>query len=239
MTTGHFGFFNILSIALCIPLLDDGVLGRAGEVAPPLATRRARMLRATIATLLFVMSFVHIAGAFRKAPAWLDPARDLCRLTSPLHLVNPYGLFAVMTTNRPEIIIEGSRDGVEWKAYEFRYKPGDVTRPPRFTTPHMPRLDWQMWFAALGDVKQNRWFLILCWRLLQGTPEVRALFASDPFGDDPPRYIRAHVYMYTFTTVEERRETSAWWKRTLRGPYVQNLMLKDGVLSVAPVMSTQ
>ena len=156
----------------------------------------------------------------------------------PLNSVNGYGLFRVMTTERPEIVIEGSRDGVEWKAYEFRYKAGEVTRVPRFTTPHMPRLDWQMWFAALGSVRENRWFLVLCWRLLQGEPEVRAFFSYDPFGEEPPRYLRANVYMYNFTSAEQRRETHAWWTRSLRGPYVRTLMLQDGVLTTAPEASS-
>jgi len=158
----------------------------------------------------------------------------LTRALAPFYVANHYGLFAVMTTARPEIIVEGSRDGTEWKAYEFRYKPGDVTKPPRLCTPHMPRLDWQMWFAALGDVRQNRWFLVFCWRLLEGSPDVRRALAVDPFGNDAPKYIRANVYMYEFTTAEERKTTHAWWKRTLRGPYVRTLMLQDGELAPAP-----
>ena len=164
----------------------------------------------------------------------MNSVSALSRALSPFYVANHYGLFAVMTTARPEIIVEGSRDGTEWKAYEFRYKPGDVTKRPRMCTPHMPRLDWQMRFAALGDVRQNRWFLVLCWRLLEGSPDVRRALAVDPFGNDAPKYIRANVYMYEFTTAEERKTTRAWWKRTLRGPYVRTLMLQDGELAPAP-----
>ena len=106
------------------------------------------------------------------------------------------------------------------------------------TTPHMPRVDWQMWFAALGSVRENRWFLVLCWRLLQGAPEVSGVFAVNPFADEPPRYIRANVYLYTFTSGDERKQTGAWWSRSLRGPYVRTLMLKDGVLTTAPVTAS-
>jgi hypothetical protein len=91
-----------------------------------------------------------------------------------------------------------------------------------------------MWFAALGSVRENRWFLVLCWRLLQGAPEVREFFLVDPFPDEPPRYIRANVYMYYFTTHEARSQSNAWWTRSLRGPYVRTLTLKDGVLTTAP-----
>ena len=89
--------------------------------------------------------------------------------------LNSYGLFAVMTTDRREIIVEGSNDGMNWLPYEFKYKPGDVNRRPAFVAPHQPRLDWQMWFAALGDYRQNPWFVNFCERLLQGSPEVLAL----------------------------------------------------------------
>ena len=84
--------------------------------------------------------------------------RRVDRLIEPLHIVSAYGLFAVMTTQRNEIVIEGSDDGVNWREYEFRYKPGDVTRRPRWNIPHQPRLDWQMWFAALDDPRRLPWF---------------------------------------------------------------------------------
>jgi hypothetical protein len=133
--------------------------------------------------------------------------------------VNGYGLFAVMTTSRPEIIIEGSRDGSNWQAYQFKYKPGDVGRRPGFVEPHQPRLDWQMWFAALGRHQDNPWFIDFCARLLQGRPEVLALLGYNPFPDDPPRYLRAMVYDYRFTTLTERRATGAWWRREVKGLY--------------------
>ncbi|HET6350063.1 MAG TPA: lipase maturation factor family protein, partial [Candidatus Krumholzibacteria bacterium] len=239
MTTGNYGFFNILTIALCIPLLDDGVLTPRGVAAPAVRVPVARWARNVFAGVLMIASLGYATGSLRRTPAWLRPVANVSSVLAPLHVVNPYGLFAVMTTDRPEIIIEGSRDGQEWKAYEFRDKPGDPLRRPRLIAPHMPRLDWQMWFAALGDVRQNRWFLVLCWRLLQGSPDVRAMLAHDPFGDDPPRYLRANVYMYTFTSAAERKQTGAWWNRTLRGPYVRTLTLKDGQLTVAPETLSQ
>jgi hypothetical protein len=140
-----------------------------------------------------------------------------------------------MTTDRPEIVIEGSNDRREWHAYEFRYKPGDLARRPPFMAPHMPRLDWQMWFAALGDVRRNRWFLMFCQGLLEGSPEVTALLAHNPFADSPPKYLRAQVFMYEFTTPDERRATGNWWKRALRAPYVPELTLDEqGNLTRAP-----
>ena len=132
-----------------------------------------------------------------------------------------------MTTERREIIVEGSNDGVNWLPYEFKYKPGDVNRRPAFVAPHQPRLDWQMWFAALGDYRQNPWFMDFCERLLQGSPEVLALLEKNPFPDHPPRYIRAELYDYHFTDLAERRATGAWWKREFIGEYLPPISLHE------------
>ena len=124
-----------------------------------------------------------------------------------------------MTTTRPEIIIEGSNDGVNWREYAFKYKPGDVMRRPRWNLPHQPRLDWQMWFAALGSATDNPWISIFLQRLLQGSPQVIALLGSNPFPDKPPRFVRAVVYDYRFTSPEEKKATGAWWVRQPEGVY--------------------
>ena len=144
------------------------------------------------------------------AYAWLAPFR----------IFNSYGLFAVMTPSRREIIIEGSSDGVAWLAYEFKYKPGDVKRRPRFVAPHQPRLDWQMWFAALGTYRQNPWLVNFCLRLLEGSRPVLALLEYNPFPQNPPRYIRAVMYDYRFTDFATRRKTGAWWRRQEQGLYL-------------------
>jgi hypothetical protein len=140
-------------------------------------------------------------------------------LISPLQSVNRYGLFAVMTTHRPEIIVEGSADGEIWKPYEFRWKPGDVLRRPRFVAPHQPRVDWQMWFAALESCGENQWLVNLLGRLLQGEPSVLRLLATNPFPAGPPRYIRTLLYEYRFTDRATRKATGAWWTRQLQGAY--------------------
>jgi hypothetical protein len=152
------------------------------------------------------------------------------RYAAPLQIVNNYGLFAVMTTERNEIVIEGSEDGEKWVPYEFRYKPGDVDRSPRWVQPHQPRLDWQMWFAALGSYRTNPWIVNLAVRLLDGSPSVPPLLANNPFPQHPPRFVRATVYRYTFTDFETRRRTGAWWKREPRGLYLPAV----GLRSTAP-----
>ncbi len=230
LVTGNYGFFNLLVLALCVLLLDDAVVGGLPLPERAAPTNPVHWPRRVVAAALFAMSLVPLSRSLDLPVSWLGPVVDAYRWTSPLQLVDSYGLFAVMTTERPEIIVEGSRDGEHWRPYEFRYKPGDVTRRPRFMMPHMPRLDWQMWFAALGDVRQNRWFLAFCERLLAGTPDVTALLADDPFPDRPPAYLRARAFLYRFTTPAERRRDGAWWTRELRGPYVPTLTLVGGRL---------
>ncbi|HKA36139.1 MAG TPA: lipase maturation factor family protein, partial [Thermoanaerobaculia bacterium] len=137
--------------------------------------------------------------------------------------VGSYGLFMVMTTTRDEIIVEGSDDGVTWKPYEFRWKPGDVKRRPAFVAPHQPRLDWQMWFAALGRCEDNPWFVSFERRLVEGSPPVLALLEHNPFPNAPPRYLRTTMYAYRFTDSTTRRQTGAWWRREPLGPYCPSM----------------
>jgi lipase maturation factor 1 len=133
-----------------------------------------------------------------------------------------------MTTQRPEIVIEGSDDGIEWKSYGFRYKPDDdLARRPRFCTPHMPRLDWQLWFAAMGEMNDSPWTILLMRRLLEGSPPVLALIGHNPFPDAPPKYVRALVYDYHFTTSAERAQSGHWWKREPQRVFCPAVTLED------------
>jgi lipase maturation factor 1 len=118
-----------------------------------------------------------------------------------------------MTKDRPELIIEGSNDGVNWQEYEFKYKEGDIARRPQFCIPHMPRLDWQMWFEALETRGVHVWFQNLLIRLLENEPQVLKLLAKNPFPDKPPKYVRVIVYDYRFSDAATRRATGAWWIR--------------------------
>jgi hypothetical protein len=142
-------------------------------------------------------------------------------------IVNRYGLFAVMTTSRPEIIVEGSNDGETWREYAFRYKPGALTRAPPWNIPHQPRVDWQMWFAALGDFRQNRWFIAFMLRLLEGSPPVLALLDGNPFPEGPPRFVRASLYEYRFSDAATRAATGQWWVREPAGLYFPQVSLAD------------
>jgi hypothetical protein len=142
-------------------------------------------------------------------------------------IVNGYGLFANMTTARPEIIVEGSADGTTWHAYDFRYKPGATARAPTWNIPHQPRLDWQMWFAALGDPREESWFVSFAERLLENKPDVVALLANNPFPDRPPQFVRATLYDYRFTDASTRATTGAWWVRRQEDEVLPPVSLAD------------
>jgi predicted DCC family thiol-disulfide oxidoreductase YuxK len=231
LLTGNYTFFNFLTLALCLLLLDDFALkrflpaklrSRFGYLAVQQLTKIKWRNAITIPLAVLVLSiyFFQIAAKFGARSSLLYPVAVVHQCLSPFRTFSSYGLFAVMTTERREIIVEGSNDGVNWRAYEFNYKPGDVNQKPKFVAPFQPRLDWQMWFAALGDYRQNPWFGNLCAHLLQGSPEVLALLKTNPFPEKPPHYIRAEFYDYRFTDFAERRATGAWWKRELIGEYL-------------------
>src|SRR4029453_7486589 len=227
--TGNYTFFNWLTVVLCVPLLDDSVLR---PLLPASTTQRVgqlvtyrrlldpnMLLVPPVAGAISLMTSAQMLSMFSRRGRLPRLIRRLMVLQSPFHIVNSYGLFAVMTTSRPEIIVEGSNDGSAWQEYEFKHKPGDLTRAPTWVAPHQPRLDWQMWFAALSDYRNNPWFVNFMVRLLQGSEPVLALMARNPFPDAPPRYIRALLYQYHFTDWKTRRETGAWWRRELLGVY--------------------
>ena len=233
--TGNYGFFNLLAIVLCLPLLDDQRLGRVLPVPrdPPQAESPfRRVLVGAVAAVLLVLSTlssvreaaytVPAAGGREFVPAW---AEDVLGAFAPFRAVNGYGLFRVMTTERPEIVVEGSRDGVEWKAYEFRWKPGDPARRPGFVEPFHPRLDWQMWFAALDPQGYRPLLESLIEHLLEGTPEVLGLLEGNPFPDAPPKYIRLKYFRYFFSSPEERASSGAWWVREPRGNLTEPVAL--------------
>lgn len=236
MATGNYGFFNLLSVALCLLLLDDTFWPRF--VRRRLDERRRwsmdfpgaawpRPLLVGVFSVVIFMNILTVPYRFGLRIPWPSLIVRAGRVFRPLRLANNYGLFAVMTTERREIIVEGSMEGRNWKAYEFKYKPGDPARRPAFVAPHMPRLDWQMWFAALSTARQNPWFVGFCFRLLKGSPEVSALLRTDPFPNGPPRFLRARSVRYRFTTLSEWRTEGTWWKRGEERAYLPPISLNS------------
>ena len=147
-------------------------------------------------------------------------SKTLVRWVAPFHVANSYGLFANMTTSRSEIRLQGSYDGQTWRDYEFKYKPGRLSQRPRWVAPHQPRLDWQMWFAALSTYRQNPWFINFAERLLLGSEPVLKLLDNNPFPEEPPRFVRAQLYRYRFTDLTTKRTHRSWWEREYLGLYL-------------------
>jgi hypothetical protein len=242
-STGNYGFFNLLAIVLCFSLLDDrdwqwlrhhAIPRQSPAVAeaendsnaygaggPWLVPRRV----AVGAVGMVVIGFTTVEMVERLWPNVVPGAIvELGEHVRPLSIANSYGLFAVMTTERPEITVEGSDDGTRWKPYRFRWKPGDLDSRPRFTTPHMPRLDWQLWFAALsGHCRFVPWFLRFEQKLLEGEPEVLSLLDENPFPNGPPRYVRARLELYKFS----RWGARDWWAREDRGFFCPPIELQS------------
>src|SRR3989449_6975771 len=201
--TGNYNFFNLLTVALALILGDAAVwasglparLSRAVQAPAPVAAALFPRLATTLlAALLLAASCVKVWLTFfpygslprviARPMVWVEPFRS----------VNSYGLFRVMTTERPEIVVEGSEDGQTWLAYEFKYKPGDLSRRPAFVEPHQPRLDWQMGFAPLSRYDYIPRVHAFPARLLEGSPPVLTLMGKNPFPDPPPKYARPPLY---------------------------------------------
>ncbi len=230
--SGNFAFYNLLTAVLALPLLDDAALRRApllasprfawgGNALPLPAERgegRGEGPRVQRLTWVWPVVFTVISvGMFMRVPAlqWLRR----------YDVINSYGAFARMTKNRAEIVMEGSDDGAIWHAYEFPWKPGELTRRPDFVAPYQPRLDWQMWFASLGQCQHNPWLINTQEKLLRGSKEVGSLFSHNPFSEKPPRYLRTRQFEYRFAPWEEQ---GVWWTRTEVGAYCPALTLGDG-----------
>ena len=154
-------------------------------------------------------------------------------MLQPFRIANQYGLFAVMTRGRYEIEFQGSRDGQNWIAYSFRYKPQALNEAPRIYAPYQPRFDWNLWFASLGAWTDNSIVPNTEVRLLANSPDVLKLFRGNPFPDAPPKQVRAVLWQYWFTTMAEKRATGNWWKRQSLGLYSPTLELQpDGKIGV-------
>jgi hypothetical protein len=218
--TGNYNFFNLLTILLCLFLFEDRDFDNR---IPAKLVTKIGMIRATpgkfanvIAsawTSLVLLTCATNIGLFhtqQKFPALLT---SLVRYSSIFSIVNNYGPFAIMTKERPEIIVQGSNDGIEWKTYKFNYKPVDLEQPLRWNIPHQPRLDWQMWFAALQPPSKVSWFNNFMVRLQQGSPSVLSLLDHNPFPNKSPQYVRALLYRYTYSTYQQRKKTGNIWQR--------------------------
>jgi hypothetical protein len=231
LVTGNYTYFNWLTIALCLPFLDDSFPFLRRLAKPPPESPKPHWWSLAPASALalasVIFTFDGLTSAFggaRAQEAEMQRLRDeyartgklpAARWHQALRSFNGYGLFRTMTRSRPEIAVEGSADGLIWREYEFPYKAGDVFARPALVAPHQPRLDWQMWFAALSPGQHAALLERLMKRILEGEPSVLALLKANPFPGTPPRFVRLTFHDYHFTRPEDH--SAAWWKRELRG----------------------
>ncbi len=232
--TGNYGFFNLLAITLGVLCFDDfffqDVLRKWSskfrlKAAQPALNPWRQVFVFSFAALWGILSLTQLTEMIKPQapPKFLE---NLDAALSPLHIASSYGPFAVMTTHRYEIVIQGSEDGISWEDYDFKWKPQDLGHAPSFVEPYQPRLDWQMWFAALEPYQRRSWFTAFLVRLLEDSPSVLSLLKSDPFIAGPPKYVRALFYEYHFTTPAERRLSGHWWRREFKGAYCPILALQ-------------
>jgi lipase maturation factor 1 len=249
IVTANYTFLNYLVLSLGFLLLDDTFLQRilparlrrflAADVRPQndeaaaststgfTHMRFTRSLRGHFSAILLACTAVMLSWIFYDTTAEMIaiPFRDSPLPTLPiemlehLRIANQYGLFAVMTNGRYEIEFQGSNDAENWTPYPFRYKPQALNESPRIYAPYQPRFDWNLWFASLGDWRQDNLVPLTEERLLQNDKDVLALFRGNPFAQSPPRYVRAVLWQYWFTTGQEKRATGNWWRRQFLGLY--------------------
>lgn len=253
--TANYAFLNYLVLTLGVLLLDDRFLRGAiptrfslaefldqSSGAPtdqPVTEMRAvrrhwhaikLALSAVFLTWVFYATAVELIWMFVRVPLPTSPVVAL----DPFRVANQYGLFAVMTRGRYEIEFQGSNDGVNWTAYNFRNKPQALNQPPRIYAPYQPRFDWNLWFASLGSWREYPLVTNTEERLLTNDKNVLALFAGNPFPNAPPKQVRAVLWQYWFTSMVEKRATGNWWRRELLGLYAPTLEHSaDGSIQVA------
>jgi lipase maturation factor 1 len=226
--TGNYGFFNLLTAILCLPLLDDSLWRRIWSRAEVPAAR-AGWPKGCVwgaAAMLWALGGMVLLQTVHRDLVWPQPFLQVQQALRPFRLVNGYGLFAVMTTSRREILVQGSQDGSQWREYRFIYKPGSASKRPTFAGLHMPRLDWQMWFAALGPYQRQSWFLPFMGRLLAAEPQVLELMAEAPFAEGRPRYVRALIAPYNFTKDGAISQGGIWWRVGPQQEYCPVLSLR-------------
>jgi hypothetical protein len=224
IVSGNLSFLNYLTIIPFLACFDDTLLR---HFLPDAIVRRAE--RAAQDSQPSRISNV-VAVALSVIVIWLSiptvlnlvSGRQLMNYSfDALDLVNTYGAFGTVGRERDEIIFEGTADPLitgdtKWKEYEFKAKPGDPNRRPPFVAPYQPRIDWQIWFAAMASPGDYPWTLHFVWKLLHNDPGTLSLLANNPFPDTPPHYIRARLYRYRFAPIGEK----AWWKREAVGEWL-------------------
>jgi hypothetical protein len=228
MASGNLSWLNFLTIVLAVPAIDSRFLAAIAPLRMPdmrPSQLGYRIVVGALAVLVAVLSVNPIRNMLSR--------RQIMNTSfNPYHLVGTYGAFGSVTRTRYEVVVEGTDEVVltpstKWREYEFKGKPGDPARNPPQIAPYHLRLDWLMWFAAMSEYYEHPWFVHFVAKLLQGDANVIGLLKTNPFPKQPPRFVRAQLYEYRFTTPDERRQTGLWWNRTLVGAYFPPVSLAD------------
>lgn len=225
--TGNFSYLNHLSTVLCVILISDSMWEKLFGIMPSTTLSAPLLLQILTSAAGATLLFLQLISLWNYLFQPVSTFSKILSTVSPFHIANRYGIFAVMTTKRYEIVVEGSLDGHEWREYIFRYKPSELNYRPRRISPYQPRLDWQMWFLPFARYDSEWWFQRFIFRLLQGSPVVIKLLRHNPFPDQPPKLVRALIYDYEFSDCAAKKREGVWWKRKLVGVYAPSMMLKQ------------
>jgi hypothetical protein len=225
--SGNFSWLNVITIVLAASAFDNAAFARITSVSAPALVTVGWFDVLVVAIVLLI-----VALSYRPAKNLFSRNQLMNASFDPLQLVNTYGAFGSITRVRHEVVVEGTSDvdigpDTLWREYEFRGKPTDPKRRPAQFAPYHLRLDWLMWFAALSPRRQLEWFIPFVEKLLRNDRATLGLLARNPFPERPPHAVRASMYRYRFTTFRERRETGAWWVRTLVGEFLPPMTLDE------------
>jgi hypothetical protein len=231
VVSGNYAWLNWITIVVTSAGIADSVLPPPVLTALDLDADPVAALPAWFVVAVVAVTALVVALSWFPVRNMASPRQAMNASFDPFHLVNTYGAFGTVGRRRYEVIVEGTdgdpSDEALWREYEFKGKPGDPRRLPPQYAPYHLRLDWLMWFLPLSPMYGEGWFLPFLGRLLQGDRSILRLLRHDPFPDRPPRYVRARLFDYRFTTWPELRETRAWWARTPAGDFVGPLRLAD------------
>ena len=227
--SGNFAWLNWLTILLGCSVID---VSSAAAVLPVPSQPALAAVPPWFAALVIVFSVLTVMMTYYPVRNMISRRQRMNMSFNAYHLVNTYGAFGTIGRTRREVVIEGTDDPevtakTVWKEYEFKGKPGAVRRAPAQWAPYHLRLDWLMWFAAISPHYAYPWLRPFMLRLLQNDPATLRLLCHDPFPGSPPRYVRAQLYRYRFTTAAELRRDHAWWHRTLEGSYLRPIALEN------------
>ena len=227
--SGNLSWLNFLTMILAISTFDDRALSAILRIHSPSPHSTPLALKIATAALAVLVAILSV----RPIRNMLSPNQVMNTVYNRFHLVGTYGAFGAITRPRYEVIVEGTDEAVltpstKWREYEFQGKPGALGRMPPQIAPYHLRLDWLIWFAAMSSYERHPWFVQFVGKLLEGDRSTVGLLQTNPFPDQPPRYVRAMLYEYHFSSPAERSKTGQWWKREYVRPYFPPASLQSG-----------